>query len=182
MLKLSNNPPMCPPDANSLAELPGRWWVAHTRSRFEKSFAWDLLRRGIGYFLPMTQRTRLSGGRKRRVMRPLFASYVFFCGDEASRHAAMTTGRLCRTLDVPDQASFVAELAAVEQALTGGAALAPYPFAAVGRRCRIDAGPLRGLEGTVVEHRGSARLVLEVSVLGQGVSVEIDADLLAPAD
>jgi transcription antitermination factor NusG len=58
----------------------------------------------------------------------------------------------------------------------------PYPFAAVGRRCRVTAGPLEGMEGIVVRRDKLARLVLEVSILGQGASVEIDADLLEALD
>ena len=74
MLRLSDSPPVLTPGVQSLKDLCGRWWVGHTKSRFEKAFAWDLLRRGIGYFLPMVERVRISGGRKRRLMAPLFPS------------------------------------------------------------------------------------------------------------
>jgi len=77
MLKISENPPILPPEVKTVSELTGQWWVAHTKSRFEKAFAWDLLRRGIGYFLPLVERVRVSGGRHRRVLAPLFPSYVF---------------------------------------------------------------------------------------------------------
>lgn len=156
--------------------------MGQTKARFEKAFAWDLLARGIGYFLPLIQRVRISGGRKRQVMSPLFTSYVFFCGSEEDRYNALTTNRLCNTLAVPDQAKLVAELSALEKALTGQAVLDPYPFAAVGRRCRVTAGAFMGVEGVIVQRAKLARLVLEVSILGQGASMEIDADLLEPLD
>jgi hypothetical protein len=181
MLKETDNPPVVPPGTAGVAQLPGDWWVAHTRSRFEKAFAWDLLRQGIGYFLPMLERTRVSGGRKRRVWMPLFASYVFFCGGEADRLSAMQTGRLCQTIPVPDQQKFLCEITAIEKAVRGGGHLDPHPYAAVGRRCRVTAGPFQGMEGVVIQRGKLARLVLEVSILGQGASVEIDADLLEPA-
>ncbi len=57
MLKLNDNPPIVYPEGASVADLPGQWWVAHTKARFEKAFAWDLLGRGIPYFLPMMLRT-----------------------------------------------------------------------------------------------------------------------------
>ena len=182
MLKPQDNPPMLSPGAQSVTDLLGRWWVAHTKARFEKAFAWDLLRRSIGYFLPMVERVRISGGRKRRVLAPLFPSYVFFCGTDEDRYTAMTTNRLCQTLDVPDEPGLVRELVAIEKALAGKAELDPYPFAAVGRRCRVRAGLFRGLEGVVVRRNGTFRLVLEVSMLGQGAAMEIDADLLEPID
>ncbi|MGB7157343.1 MAG: transcription termination/antitermination NusG family protein [Tepidisphaeraceae bacterium] len=184
MLKFEDNPPAISiGSAASVCETPGRWWVGHTKARFEKSFAFDLLGRGIHYFLPLLERVRLSGGRKRRVMIPLFQSYVFFCGEEADRCAALATGRLCQVIPVRDQARFVAEIAAVEQAIRSGAALTPFMGIAVGRPCRITGGALENLCGTLVQHRGStAQVALGVKMLGQGALVEIDAALLEPAE
>lgn len=68
MLKLSENPAILTPEVQSLNELTGTWWVAYTKPRFEKAFAWDMLSRGIGYFLPMREKITFSGGRKRHVM------------------------------------------------------------------------------------------------------------------
>lgn len=182
MLRLADNPPMLSPAAESVSQLAGPWWVAHTKARFEKAFAWDLLAHEIGYFLPLVKRVVFSGGRKRQVMAPLFSSYVFFCGSEEDRYAAMTTNRLCQTIKIVDQERFVSEIAAIEKAVAGGVPLDPYPFAAVGCRCRVRSGPLQGTEGTIVQRSKPTRLVLEVSILGQGAAVEIDADLLEPAD
>ena len=182
VLKLSDNPLMLPESIESVSDLQGTWRVAHTKARFEKAFAHDMQRMGIGYYLPMIERVRVSGGRKRRVMAPLFVSYVFFCGSDEDRHAAMTTNRLCQAIEVPDQNRLVKELCCFEQALSGQVKLDPYPFAVVGHRCRVIAGPMIGLVGTVVRRDKLARLVLEVSMLGQGASLEIECDLLEPTD
>lgn len=181
MLKISETPPPLPPNTETLAHITGRWWVGHTKSRFEKAFAWDLLGRGIGYFLPLIERVRISGGKKRRVLVPLFPSYVFFCGSDTDRYEAMTTHRLCQALEVHDQEAIVREMLDIERVLSSKAELDPYPFAAVGERCRITGGVFRGVEGVVVRRDRMARLVLEVSMLGQGASLEIEGDLLEPA-
>jgi hypothetical protein len=183
MLKLSDNPPPLSPPAATVADLAGRWWIAHTNSRSEKAFAWDLIAAGIGYYLPMATRTTISGGRKRHGLRPLFTSYVFVCGGEDCRYKALATGRLCAVLPVPDQARLVTELTAVQQALAGSpGGLDLYPFAAAGRRCRVTAGPFMGLEGIVVRRTQRATLVLEVSILRQGASLEVDLDVIEPID
>ena len=182
MLKFTDNPPMVVPGVGSVADIGGPWWVAHTKARFEKVFAWDLLSRGISYFLPLREKVSISGGRKRRVQMPLFTSYVFFSGSPEQRYAAMATGRLCQTIEVKDQKNFRSQISAIQKALAGELPMDPYPFAAVGRRCRVTAGPLEGMEGVVVQRDKLARLVLEVSILGQGASVEIDADLLEALD
>jgi transcription antitermination factor NusG len=180
VLKPSDNPPLLPPGVATLADLKGPWWIAHTKSRFEKAFAFDLLRRGIGYFLPMAERTKVSGGKKRRVMLPLFPSYVFFCGSAEERYEALATDRLCRVIDVIDQAGLLRDLLSLQDALARKAVLDPYPFTAVGRHCRVTAGPFQGLEGVLVQKLGPTRLVLQVNMLGQGAAMEIDAGLLEP--
>jgi transcription antitermination factor NusG len=182
MLAFADNPPLISPGIGRIAEIAGPWWIAHTKARCEKAFASDLVARNIAYFLPMLERVHVSGGRRRRVMDPLFPSYVFFSGDAEARYRAVSTGRLCQVLRVADQAKLVAELGALHWALEGRAPLDPYPHAVIGRRCRITAGPFCGLEGTVVRRDGRTRIVLQVGILGRGAAMEIHPDLLESAE
>jgi len=178
MLKPSDNPPILPEGVHAPSELPGPWWVAHTKARHEKAFARDMENAHAGYFLPLIQRTMVSGGRKRKVMHPLFPSYVFFTGDDDTRYQAMTTNRLCTVIPAEDQARLVRELDQLNLALRGEADLDPYPGLATGRAARVKAGPFRGIEGAIVHWQGQARLLLQVSMLGQGATIEIEPDLL----
>ena len=178
----TEGPPILPPGVETLLELKGQWWVGHTKARFEKAFGWDLLHLKIPYFLPLIERVKISRGRKYKVRAPLFTSYVFFCGGELDRYAALKTDRLCQVIPIVDQDKLKNELLALEKALAGNIDIDPYPFAAVGKRCRVTAGALMGMEGIVIERKDRARIVLSVSILGQGASVEIDNDLLEPAE
>lgn len=181
MLKFAENPPTLSPRSSTLTELSGRWWVAHTKARFEKALAWDLLRRGIGYFLPLMETARISGGRKRRLLLPLFPSYVFICGTAEDRSTAMRTDRICQTLEVVDQEGLITELAAIEKVLRE-ASLDPYPHPPLGQHCRITDGAFKGVEGIVVRNHGATRIVLKVSVIALGASLEIDSDLIQAVD
>src|SRR6516165_8146821 len=100
MLLVDENPPMIPEWVGSLPDIHGDWWVAHTRSRAEKSFARDLLAQRIAYFLPMQERVMLWGGRRRKVLIPLFQSYVFFAGGADDRQSALATHRLAHVFPV----------------------------------------------------------------------------------
>lgn len=183
VLRISQqSPPVRPLWRESVEAFEGTWWVAHTKSRFEKAFASDLLARKVDYFLPLIEQVRLYGKKKKRVIVPLFPGYVFFCGTDVDRYEAMTTNRLCQTIDVADQEALGRQLAAIETALESGASLDPYPHAAVGNRCRVRSGPFRGLEGVVTQRNDETRLILEVDMLGQGASLEIDASLLEAAE
>ena len=178
MLKASQNPPTAHPQTGSIRDFSGRWWVAHTKARSEKAFAWDLLHQNISYFLPITQRIRFSGGRKRRVLLPLFSSYVFFCADEHNRQTALATDRLCQVIAVRDQNKLIDDLAAIERVLAENVSLDPYPFAVVGKRVRISRGPFEGICGTIDRRDNINRMVLSIDVLGHGAAMEIDTDLL----
>lgn len=183
MLMVSDNPPMLAPEGclDLVRDTP--WRVGHAKSRFEKAFAWELHQQQIPYFLPMVERVRISGGRKRKGLMPLFPGYVFFRGTDEDRYAALLTGRLCQVIEAPQQDVLLAELKSVYQVLQQRVVLDLYPFAAIGRRCRVRTGPFEGAEGTVVSReQNRARFVLQVSILGQGAALEIDGDLLEPAE
>jgi transcription antitermination factor NusG len=130
----------------------------------------------------MTQRTAYWGGRKRQVLSPIFPSCVFFSGDQTAVYHVMATNRVCQTIPVRQRAYFVSELDAIDIALKCNPQLDLYPFATIGRRCRVRQGPLTGIEGKIVQVDGATRLVLQVSMLGQGVALEISPDLLEPID
>lgn len=181
MLSPKDNPPIASPDA-PVSSFAGVWYVGHTKARFEKAFAWDLLRLHASYFLPMVERLTFSGGRKRKGLMPLFPGYVFFAGEEQTRYSALATDRLCQVIQVKDQATLVRELSSLQLALQSKAALDPYPYAVVGSRCRVAAGPFEGIEGTVVQREGLFRLVLQVGLLGQSVAMEIDPAAVEPIE
>lgn len=180
MLKLHDNPPMKPQDSPRLADVPGRWYVAHTKARREKALVWALSAQGVPYFLPMTERLTCNRGRRFRSWLPLFSGYVFFAGDRQARQRALATRHLAGVLDVVDRDRFLAELSQIEQALDGGARLDPYPSMSHGSLCRVRCGPLAGLEGVVVR-KNVTRLLLQVEMLGQAAALEIDGSLLEPA-
>jgi transcription antitermination factor NusG len=182
MLKLADNPPMRTPNIETIGAFSGTWWVARTKSRFEKAFAWDLLKRGIGYFLPMIQRRTFRHGRGRKVLAPLFPGYLFFVGNNSDRLDAFSTGRVRQVFAVNDQQKFISELTHLERALMSDERFELFPFAAVGRRCRVQSGALKGVEGIVIHHSSTTRLVLQVTMLGQATSCEISLDQLEPAD
>jgi transcription antitermination factor NusG len=60
--------------------------------------------------------------------------------------------------------------------------LTPHEYLKTGQKCRVIAGPLLGLQGVVVKTRGAMRLVLQVDMLGQAASVEIDIDMIEVVD
>lgn len=182
MLKVDENPPIVWPVGKSLRDFTGLWWVAHTKSRNEKVLAKELMQKDISYFLPMSWKVRRQSGRTIRSLLPLFAGYLFLCGQESQRIEVLRTNRVANLLTVNDQQKLIDELSQIEQALRTGAALTPHKYIKTGQYCRVIGGPLADLRGVVVKIRGTARLLLQIDMLGQATSVEIDTDMIEVID
>jgi len=182
LLKASENPPAIWPAEESISDFEGTWWVAHTKSRNEKALAWQMQQKDISYFLPMHWKVSRKGRRTLRSLLPLFAGYVFFCGSEDDRVEVLRTNRVANIIPVPDQVGLVKDLAPIERLMLEGADLKPHKYIEAGRKCRVIAGPLMGTEGVVSRTSRQTRLVLQVEMLGQATSVEIEGDLLELID
>ena len=182
MLKVSENPPIIWPQADSIRDFEGQWWVVHTRSRNEKALAQDLKSKDISYFLPMSWKVSRKSRRTTRSLLPLFNGYLFFCGKENERIELLKTNRVAHLIEVDNQQKLLDELVQVNQALQSGAPLTPHNYIKEGQKCRVIAGPLMGLEGIVVRSNNATRLVLQIDMLGQAASVEIDVDTMEVLD
>jgi transcriptional antiterminator RfaH len=182
VLKQSENPPITWPDEKSITDFTGLWWVAHTKSRNEKALAHNLINKAISYFLPMSWRVTRRTGRKIRSLLPLFSGYLFFCGNENQRLEVLRTNRVANLIAVNDQEKLLSELLDIEQALRAGAVLTPHKYIKAGQRCRVLAGPLADMQGVVLKTKTITRLVLQIDMLGQAASVEIDTDLIEPLE
>lgn len=156
--------------------------MAHTKSRNEKALAHDLAGKHVSYFLPMIWKVRRIRGRTIRSLLPLFGGYLFFCGEERQRIEVLRTNRVANLIEVRDQYRLVQELSQIEQALAAGADLTPHDYIKVGERVRVIGGALAGLIGIVVKTKNAMRLVLQIDMLGQAASVEIDADMIEAID
>jgi transcription antitermination factor NusG len=94
----------------------------------------------------------------------------------------LKTNRAANIIEVKDQDTLVAELAQIERALKAGAPLSPHQYVKTGQLCRVVAGPLTDLQGIVVKASDQTRLVLQIDMLGQAASVQIDASMIEPVE
>jgi len=151
-----------------------QWMVLHTRSRQEKAVALHLAAHGVAHFLPLRKQTIVWRGRRLKSLVPLFPGYVFLLGEREDAFSAIETKRVCQILEVADQRRLEHELAQIAAAMEAGAGLESHPRLAIGQRCRIARGPFMGIEGVVISNQRMTRLVLQVDMLGQGASLEVE--------
>ncbi len=156
------------------------WHVLHTKSRQEKALTSDLAALDIDYFLPMVEQVRYYGKRKARVNLPLFPGYVFMKGQIDQAYQADRTRRVANILPVSDQDKLEQELDQIRRVLNQKITLEPYPFLAEGMEVEVRSGPLRGTRGKIEKRTNQNRLVLQVEMIGQASSLEIEGSLLDP--
>ena len=156
------------------------WFLLHARPRCEKKATETCLDLEIRHFLPLRRSVHRRRGRRYSFDVPLFPGYLFGCCDQPERIALLRSGFLVRTIDVVDQQQFLDELASVYLACWGETDLRLYPPLKRGRLVRIKRGPLTGTTGRISGRKTAFRLILNVSILGSAVALEVDAEDVEP--
>ena len=116
--------------------------------------------------------------RRKVVDVPVFRGYVFARFEDSGKNRLtilQTPGvarivSTCGGIDpIPE-----GEIAAVQQLLSSGVKCAPHPFLQEGDWVRVTKGPLQGVEGLFLRHKGPTRLLISVSLISQSVAAEIE--------
>ena len=158
-------------------------WVAlQVRSRTEKLVACALTSKEIEVFLPLYTTRRRWSDRVKELELPLFDGYVFCKLNLLYRMPALTIPGVIQFVGVGKTPVPIEEdeITALQAVMKSGLPLMPWPFLKVGQQVRVEHGPLRGLEGILLQVKGSHRLVLSVSLLQRSVAVEVDRDSVTP--
>lgn len=159
------------------------WFALRTRSRHEKRVAAQLEARGVQVFLPLIARRSHWKDRTVQVQWPLFPGYCFarFRWQDrlpvlSARGIVEVLGTHNLGLPVPDT-----EIEAVQRLVSSTLPVDPHPYLESGMAVEVRRGPLQGICGVLIRKTGGTRLVIAVSLIQQGASVEIDADDVVPA-
>ena len=163
-----------------LATLP--WFALRVRPNFEKTVAAALRSKDYEEFLPLYQTRRRWTDRYRTLELPLFPGYLFCRLDLRYRLPLLTTPGLLeivssRRIPLPVDDS---EIAAVRSIVRSALPAKPWPALSIGERIRLQAGPLRGLEGVLQQIGDSYRILVSVTLLQRSVSVQVDRSWVYP--
>ncbi len=157
------------------------WWAVYTMARREK----DLMRRLCSWEIPFygpvfEKRNRSPQGRMRSAWVPLVPGYVFVHCTEEQRQKAYESNCISRCLKVPDEQKFVEELRGLRNFLSSGKPVTPEEQISAGTKVRVKSGSLIGQTGVVIERRGRRRLLVAVTFLQRGASIEMDDIAVEP--
>lgn len=148
----------------------------HTRSRHEKQVSSLLSDKGIETFLPLINTLSRRKDRKKYVDIPLFPGYLFVnTEDEGLRNVKFTRGvaniigtDIDKPTPVPEK-----QILDIKKILESDVKLDPYPYLKKGTPVRLKSGPLMGVEGVLIERKGSYSIVIQIDLLQNGASAEV---------
>lgn len=159
-----------------------RWYALYVRSRHERAIEQSLLGKGYVAFSPFCRIRRKRSDRTKDVDLPLFPGYVFCRFNATDRLPILTTCGVVTIVGARKLPEAVdeAEILSIHAMVKSGRPIQPWPFLRAGQKVRIQAGPLCGVEGTLLQLKNEYRLVASVGLLQRSVAVEVDRDSVLP--
>jgi transcription antitermination factor NusG len=152
------------------------WFALQVKVNYENIVAAHLSGKGYEWFLPLYKSRNRWSDRWKEINRPLFPGYLFCRLDSVNRVPILTIPGVARIVGIAKSPVAIeeTEITAIQAAVKSGLPSQPWPFLQIGRRVRIEYGPLCGLEGILLDFKGEHRLVLSVTLLQRSVAVEVD--------
>ena len=158
------------------------WFAIWTRSRHEQIVREQLVRKDVDTFLPTVTRWSRWKDRKKKIDWPLFPGYCFARFDPRDRLAILKCTGVVNIISFEGEPAAIpeAEIAGIRQLVESDLAYDPCPMIREGMKVEVTHGPLKGVVGRLVRKGAHARLVISVDLIGQAVSVEVDAADVRP--
>jgi transcription termination/antitermination protein NusG len=158
------------------------WFAIWTRSRHEQVVREQLEQKRVEAFLPTVTRWSRWKDRKKKIDWPLFPGYCFARFDAEKRLPVLTCSGVVSIVSfdgdlaaIPEQ-----EIDAIRRVVESDLQYDPCPLIREGELVEVTHGPLKGVVGRLTRKGAHARLMLSVDLIGQAVSVEVDASDVKP--
>jgi transcription antitermination factor NusG len=162
-----------------------RWYAFSVIPRKEKVTSQTLRAKGYEEFLPLYTEKRPWSDRIKAVELPLFPGYVFCRLDPQVRLPILKIPSINQIIGFGKTPQPVedAEIANLQAVCKAGIHAVPCPYLTAGARVNILEGPLKGVEGILVQDAVQAsdpRLIVSVTLLQRSISVEINREWISP--
>ena len=153
-----------------------KWYAVHTRSKHEKQVDLFLGERGVETFLPLVHTLSRRRDRKKYVDIPLFPGYLFVFAKKERLYDVKYTRGVTRIIGtdlgvptpIPDK-----QILDIKSVMETEVQLDPFPYLKKGRMVRVKSGPLKRMEGILVERKGHYKLVIRIDLLQKGAAAEV---------
>ena len=160
-----------------VAPASAAWFAVWTRSRHEQVVREQLARKGVEAFLPTIPKWSRWKDRKKKIDWPLFPGYCFAKFDVRDRLPILKCTGVVSIVSFDGEIAPIPEfeIRGIRQLVDSDLQFDPCPLIREGMMVEVVHGPLKGVVGRLQRKGAHARLVLAVDLIGQAVSVEVDA-------
>jgi transcriptional antiterminator NusG len=160
--------------------LEPRWYVLHTKSRFENVVNDGLARKSIEVFLPKVMVRSKRRDRRIMIRVPLFPGYIFVHSplDAHSHLEIVKTAGAVRLIGNQQGPLAVSQVTidSLKIMVAGDNPVATGTRFKEGDRVIVVSGPFAGVVGTFVRYRTRNRVVVDIEALGQYAGVDVSED------
>jgi transcription antitermination factor NusG len=158
------------------------WYALVIKHQHERTVVNGLQASGFETLLPIYKTLRQWSDRTKELEAPLFAGYVFANFPYDSRVRVLRIPAVRQIVSFGGAPTPIAplDLANIRAVVESKLPLSPWPFLKEGDRVRVERGPLRGVEGTLLEQRDCLRLVIGIEMLQRSVAVEVSPEMIVP--
>ena len=158
------------------------WFALHVRMHEYYNVEKALHSKGYEVFAPTHDPARTKA-RRARARVALFPGYLFCSLDPYQRTPVLTVPGVIRILGVGGGAGVIpvpaSEIESLRRTVNSGLPLEAVRLLEPGEPVEVQTGPLSGVRGVVVYHKGKYRVVITVSALNnRAVAVEVDRSAL----
>ena len=159
-----------------------RWFALWTRSRHEQVVREQLEQKGYDAFLPTIPKWSRWKDRKKKIDWPLFPGYCFARFDPLDRMPILKCTGVVTIVSFDNEIAPIpdGEIDGIRRLVQSDLQYDPCPLIHEGMMVEVIHGPLKGVYGRLLRKGSHARLVLAVDLIGQAVSVEVDAADVRP--
>jgi transcription antitermination factor NusG len=158
------------------------WFVAHTRPRCEKKLASYCRQEDIAVTLPCVRSVKRYRQKVVKFEKPLFPGYVFFRSAPHHARKVYQSKYVANIMSVFDQDTFEQQIEAILHALQKDCSLIGVFGICPGAEVRIVAGPLAGMNGTVMKLVNKVTVVLKLDFIGKCAAVVVDSGNIEMAE
>ena len=156
-----------------------QWYALHARSRHENVVFDQLRKKSIEAFLPKIEVMSRRKDRRKRILVPLLPGYVFVHTDLNPNHYydIVRTYGVVRMIGIKGKPVPVKEEEITSLRVLDGTdrTVRNQAYMKSGDRIMIMEGPLKGLSGFYLRHKGkSDKVVVSVELLQRSLAVEIE--------
>lgn len=156
------------------------WIAVYTKSRHEQIVVNELSKKNIESYCPMFKERRQWSDRKKWVYFPLFRSYVFANIEIKENIYVLQTIGVNKIVKFQEKISIIPDqvIDNIKNIIEGEYNVEKADYLIKGDEVRVVSGPLKGLDGVVLDLRGANKIIIKIEAIQQAFSVEISSGLI----